>query len=420
MKIIFLTDSYFPAASPNAICVSKIADRLAAKGEKPSVITLKNKFGQASQVDFGTCEAVYLPPSLLNRWQCYHNANPRKWLALSLIVLWRMKSLFYAFFWPLLSPVAVRRYYREAIRQIDRYGDDRQVVVVSVYKSLEASLAGCLLKKRRPAIRHILYTLDAVSGSIIPTIFNSKRIARHSIGRWERLLFKYADTICPMRSHAAYYAAPRYDEFRDKMKYMDIPLVSETDRKDGNSTPENGLRFVFTGFMSSQTADPSYMIELLRQEGGNSGISVDVYGNVSEEIAKKLEQAAPLTIRRHGKVPYEQIAGIQRSADVLVNFGNNYPCAIPCKIFEYISAKRPIVSFYKSDDDASNPYLRRYPYALLIDERLPVDRNLPLLRKFLEQMTPPLAAENSWELTSLYWDNTPEPMVREILGAGAK
>lgn len=422
MKIIFLTDSYFPAGSPNAICVSKIVDNLAAKGEKPSVITLKNQYGQASYADFGNCEVVYLPPSLLNRWQSYYNEHPRKWLGLLLFVLWRVKSVVYAFFWPLLSLVAVRRYYREAIRQIDRYGDDGQVVVVSVYKSLEASLAGSLLKRKRPSIRHILYTLDAVSGSIIPTIFNNKRIARNSIERWERLLFRYADTICPMQSHRIFYSLPRYDRYRDKIKYMDIPLVSDSGVKIGQRSSSDGLRFVFTGSMTSQTADPSRLIELLQLGGEYLGVSVDIYGAVSEEIAKKMEEVGSDSIRLCGKVAYEKIPEIQRSADVLLNFGNDNPCAIPCKIFEYISAKRPIVSFFKSDDDASKPYLQRYPLALLLDERLPAERNLRALQEFIGQLITPscLARENVWDITSLYYDNTPEPMVREILGVAAE
>ena len=120
-----------------------------------------------------------------------------------------------------------------------------------------------------------------------------------------------------------------------------------------------------------------------------------------------------MQICTHGKISHESILSVQQNAEFLINFGNSNPCAIPCKIFEYISAQRPIISLYKSDQDASVLYLKEYPWALLLDERIPIEQNSRILKEFIARMTN--AAIEHIDITSMFTNNTPEPIVHEIL-----
>ena len=114
-----------------------------------------------------------------------------------------------------------------------------------------------------------------------------------------------------------------------------------------------------------------------------------------------------------GNVPHSEIKDIQNNATALINFGNSYSCAIPCKIFEYISTQRPIISFYKIDEDAGIPYLKKYPNILLIkeDESL-LEENANRLKLFLEKN---IGVNGAFDLGDVYYANTPENMVKEIL-----
>ena len=85
-----------------------------------------------------------------------------------------------------------------------------------------------------------------------------------------------------------------------------------------------------------------------------------IYGIVSDYVEQVIKKSGMLCnkVFLHGKVPHEQIGQIQRNADFLINFGCENPNMIPCKIFEYISALKPIIGFYRIKNDSSIPYLK--------------------------------------------------------------
>lgn len=415
MNIIFFTDSYFPNPSANAICVAKVVDRLVSLGEKPIIITLKNRPNLPDQTNFGRYDVIYLTPNLLNYLQYTNKLSSSKWKSVFLSMMWRIKGAVYGLFWPLLSISSVWKYYKAGRHRIQNITNNQPIIVITVYKSLEACLAGILLKHTFPNIKFIIYSLDAMSGSIIPTILHNSKIAQKSIERWEKLAFKSADLICLMQAHHNYYNTNKYNSFRHKIKYVDIPLIYELKVKKTIKIIPSSPHFVYTGFMSKETADPSYFIQLLSLSSWFQSVTFDIYGNITDEIFQKLsrQNSDSLQICTHGKISHESILSVQQNAEFLINFGNSNPCAIPCKIFEYISAQRPIISLYKSDQDASVLYLKEYPWALLLDERIPIEQNSRILKEFIARMTN--AAIEHIDITSMFTNNTPEPIVHEIL-----
>lgn len=415
MNIIFLTDSYFPNPSANAICVAKVVDRLVSLGEKPIIITLKNQPNLPDQTDYGRYNVIYLTPNLLNYLHYTNKLSPNKWRSLFLSMMWRVKGAVYGLFWPLLSISSVWKYYKAGRNRIQNIKNNQPIVVITVYKSLEACLAGILLKHKFPSIKFIIYSLDAMSGSIIPTILHSPKIAQKSIERWEKLAFKSADLIYLMQAHHNYYNTNKYNSFRHKIKYMDIPLIYELEVKKTIKITPSSPHFVYTGLMSKETADPGYFIQLLSLSNWAQSVTFDIYGHITDEISQKLSKhnSGSLHICTHGKVSHESILSIQQNAEFLINFGNSNSCAIPCKIFEYISAQRPIISFYKSDQDASAHYLKKYPWALLLDERIPLEQNSRILKEFITRIMN--STIEPIDITSMFINNTPEPIVHEIL-----
>ena len=113
----------------------------------------------------------------------------------------------------------------------------------------------------------------------------------------------------------------------------------------------------------------------------------------------------------HGKVSHDEIVKIQDNADFLLNFGNATPCAIPCKIFEYFSTGNPVISFLKIDDDASEPYVQRYPNSLIIDERKAIQENAELFVRFINSEH----IADKEKIKKAFIDNAPETTVNKIL-----
>ena len=213
-------------------------------------------------------------------------------------------------------------------------------------------------------------------------MLHSIKIPMNSLKRWEKKIFSSVDKAFIMESHRYHYDNKEYDIYREKLEFLDIPLVT-TDR-NGSYEKKDKLHFVYTGSMSTGTANPKIFLELLKKLDSEEFV-FDIYGGITPEIEEVINGAglSEEKIILHGKVPYEEIDSIQRNADVLLNFGNANPCMIPCKIFEYISTGKKILSFTHSEKDSSLPYLKIYPNALIIDENGNEEENIQKIKEFM-------------------------------------
>lgn len=407
MRVIFITDSYFPKPSPNALCVSKLRDELEHRGIDVRIVALRT-FDNETTAEPEDSKVTFVEPNRAYSALFKAKATGDSKKVARLSKLFRLRGAIYGFFWPLMSVLHLNNYIKALRHILDQ--SDEDTVVVGVYKSLEAAMAGAIVKKKCSKAFYILYTLDAVSGSIIPTIYGRKSIAMNSIHRWEKQLFISYDKIYLMASHGDYYSNEAYDWCRAKIRYVDIPLLNIGAPEVAEKTIEGMKRLVFTGSLSQNTADPRYFLDLL-DNIADSNIFVDFYGNCAdEEIQTRIAQSP--YAKYHGPVPAAMIPQIQSQATALLNFGNSTPCAIPCKIFEYFSTGKPVISMLKIDEDASLPYMKEYPGSLMIDQRQPLEKNLKLLRRFLLEEHPMVDAV---EIQKTFEKNTPGSTIDSIL-----
>ena len=367
-NVLFICESYFYRASPNAICVQAVAEELVSQGCKVNIATLFNAKGQpavetingvtVSRVDAGLIETA-----LFNNEDKTDPKQVKK--RKRVLKLSKLNGLFRAFSYPLLSKKQVKNLF---VKAEEIYREEKIDYCVVVYHKIADVLAGIKLKKKHPDIKLILYTLDAISGGWVPTIMRSKKIPMNSLKRWERFFFKNIDKTFAMESHRKYYESDgAYDKYKDKIEYLDIPLLQKSDEKETNKKEDESISLVYTGSMHKDTANPEYLIKLL---SGIKCVKIYIYGNVSDEIKEVLKKLPEYNERLFlmGRKEHAEIGKIQQSADVLLNFGNANPNMIPCKIFEYISTGKKIISFTHSDKDSSLPYMEKYPLALIVKE----------------------------------------------------
>ncbi|MCM1218753.1 MAG: hypothetical protein NC548_30070 [Lachnospiraceae bacterium] len=405
MKVIFITDSYYPRPSPNAICVRRLKDEFERRGIPSNIITLRNFYRISEPYE---CNVKYVKPDILYSSWFKANENNNECKKKLLIKIFRLRGVINGFFWPLSSTTHIRRYLKAIGEELKK--GDGETIIIGAYKSLEGAVAGAIAKKRFKAGKYILYSLDAMSGSVIPNIYGSKTIGVHSIKRWEKSLFKSYDYIYLMDSHASFYRKAEYNLFRNKFRFVGIPLfVPRINNHPCKSVSNTKRHMVFTGSMAVSTADPRYFLDLINAIERDD-IIVDFYGKIfHDEILEKIK-CSPYA-KYHGTQSHEVILEIQQQADVLLNFGNFTPCGIPCKIFEYFSSGRKVISCYKIDDDASKPYIEKYPNSLLIDERRSKAENAVSLIKFLDNQY----TVDSNLILETFKFNTPEATVSQII-----
>lgn len=414
-RILFMTESYEPNPSPNAVCAKSVLDTLNRRGDDTSVITLRNALGQPSSEEIDGTKVWRLFEGALNGASMRLQRKQGAFAALSrklVGALSHLKGAVMGFFYPLLSPWEVLRYYRKAKRlHKEQPFDD----MVCVYHKISAVLAGVMMKRKFPELRFVVYTLDAVSGGWVPDILHSRTIPMRSLKRWERVMFGAADAVFVMESHRSHYQPEEYDYCRGKLRFLDIPLLAPREAGEREGGSDGKVHMVYTGSMSCSTANPRYLLKLLENpELGQSAV-FDIYGNIAPDIMEEIKASRIYQnggVVCHGRAPHAEILRVQEQADVLLNFGNANPCMIPCKIFEYMSTGKRIVSFTYSQEDSSLPYMRRYPNALILQEDgQKSNENRDQLLGFLQTKGCIISAEG---LCRTFRANTPEYFVEQL------
>lgn len=383
-SILIMNDSYYPNPSPNGICTEKIAKEMKKNNYNVEIITKKNIFNQGSYEKIMGINVSRLNLGIFSNLLLLSESKNINVLRKILLFIFKIKGALLGLIWPVLSPAMIVKYYLKADDLIKNKDID---TVICVYKQIEAVLAGLILKLKYPKLKLVIYTLDSISGSHIPTILKNKNIAKNSIERWEKLIFKYSDYILMMNSHRSYYSSKKFDKFRNKIYYLDIPLLDTSNYSYNRIDKKNKIsNIIFTGSMSEYTANPRYFIKLLENINDKKFV-FNIYGRIDKKIKEDIEKSKLYNkqIILHGEVSHDVALKKQREADVLINFGNGNRCMIPSKIFEYISTGKPIISLTYSDKDSSLEYIEKYENHLIIkelDEYL--IKNSKELEKFLE------------------------------------
>lgn len=410
-RVLIMNDSYYPDPSPNGICTQKIAVEMKRNSYDIEIITKKNLLNQKSCEKMDDITLHRLNIGILDNLLLLANKKDINFLKQIMSVIFKIKGALFGIVWPLLSPIMVFKYYFKAKKIKNNKDID---MVICVYKQIEAVLAGILLKMKYPNVKLVIYTLDSISGSHIPTILRNENISKKSITRWENIIFKYSDYILMMKSHKEYYKCNRFNKFRKKFRYLDIPLLNIEENKCKIEYKKNNyLNMVFTGSMSNYTANPKYFINLLNYIE-NLNFIFNIYGNIEPEIEKYIKQSKLFNkkIILHGKVDHETAVKKQKEADILINFGNSNPCMIPSKIFEYISTLKPIISLTYSHEDSSLEYIRKYNNHLIINEiEKTLQENSELLINFLNS---DFRIINKCDIEKIYEQNTAKYFVNLI------
>lgn len=400
-NVVIMCDTYLPKCSPNGICVSQVAKALSERNDNVRIVTTLNIEGQKAVENIDGIDVYRVDPGFVVRELMATDDKTdsasvkRRNKALKVSSL---SGAINGFRYPLTAPVQVKNYYN-CVEQLNN--EQKIDVLVCCYHKIAAVAAGIKFKKAHPDTKFIVYTLDAISGGLVFPVLHSMKISMNSLKRWEKKIFTSVDKAFVMESHRSHYDSKEYDIYRDKLEFLDIPLI-RTDRK-GNSEQKDKLHFVYTGLMSIVTANPKSFLDLLKSLNTEDFV-FDIYGIVTPEIEDIIKSSglSEENVVLHGKVPYEDIDAIQKNADILLNFGNANPCMIPCKIFEYISTGKKILSFSHSEKDSSLPYLKIYPNALIIDENGDKEQNLERIRVFMKSEAVEI---NKEKLSQLYEKN---------------
>ena len=405
-KLLIMMGSYYPKPYANGICVHQIALALKKQGYEIHIVCF-NKQGDKKEDLF---EGIFIHRVKMRLFfrLCFYAENniytrKSKLVYKLAMILNKIKKIMYLPLYPMVSPVFIYRYYVRAKALHKEYNFD---MVLSVYNPLEALVAGTMVKKKYPNIKFGLYVLDSLTNNTEKKYFSKSWIESKG-WKWEKWSYTYADIVLNLKCHEKHHQKERYHIYRSKMKIIDIPLINKIKFDKNISLFDiNYTHFVYTGALNFQNRNPQYLCELFLSLGGASEYKLHFYsrGDCEELIDQYVEKTCG-NIKRYGYVNQKEALLAIYEANFLISIGNRNTDMIPSKIFEYMSTGKPIIHFYKSENDSCLTYLQKYPLTLLINENEGLEDNINKVKDFIDSPKEPLEFSKIMEM---FKQNTPQ------------
>jgi len=350
---------YYPAPSPTGLCTKRYLSLLSDDYEIDVVCISSAEVSEEAEEN-----GVRVHALLGKRMQTERRGGALARAAAHAIGGMQMKTA-------LLGNLAWFR--EQALARLKEIHGERPVdTVFSVCSPFPAHCAAMEFKRENPGVRWCAYTVDpyAADGRIRPLFYGKERLAAFECGVCAK-----ADVL--LLSEEVYAAR---DDLRGcnkdcrRLPYL-LPELPRVPLQTAEFSNEQ-INCVYAGRFYPKLRDPEPMLQAFCAVS-NPELRLHLYSAGCEDTVKKYA-AQDQRIVLHAPVSHEKIGEIYRSADYLINVENSAPEFLPSKLFEYIAACRPIISFGSGQ---SRELLEKHPAALHISGAKDADNDL---QRFLE------------------------------------
>ncbi len=389
--IVVLSTYFLGAASANGICARNIVKELEFQGHEVDVICYENQVDKTNNIH------TIKPPFQQYNHEILKLGNKiSKFLKL---LLGQTKILY--------SKDLVAQYY-DTLSNINK--SNNIDTVIAMFFPIEAPQALYLLKKNHPLIVSIIYELDSISDGVgsngFQYLFNS--VYR----KWLYRIYSFMDKIFIMKSHEEIWRKVFENRYRVKLRVVDIPVLTPKPSSNPKSR-ESVISFIYAGLIEKRYRSPHYLLSLLYEL--NKKMEFDFFFFSKGDCEHEIEIASKSIkgIKQKGYVNQDVLDEAIINTNFLVSIGNSLSRSVPSKLITYLSYGKPIIHFSSQKDDVCIEYLKDYPFALLIDQTVPIEESLNKICDFVR------IANNksiSFEIIKrAYYINTPEFSVKSIV-----
>lgn len=416
-NILFVCDYFYPNPTSIGVSVGKLVDELKERGCNVSVLCYSTD--KEKQVnDKNGVKIYYINRKLGDKLRSYGEKSIDNFIgkvALKIgIFLVRIGQIIY-YPWFRLSSLSVPiRYY---IKINELFKENRYDMICSSHSPFDGTLGSYMFKVKNPNVFWTCYILDSLTNKgdtkHISTTQNDKKG-----WKWENRFYSKADRIINIRCNDEHNQKERYEVFRDKMFIVDVPLMDTRNRKafsnyDKTNKNKSKTTIVYAGRLLSHLSSPEYLLNVFK----NLPIQLDCYlyfyssgdcKNLVQSFAKECEDR----IKYRGLVSHDELYSVYDTADILVSIGSKRPDMLPSKIFEYMTMGKKIIHVVKGDGDVCVEHYKKYPQAIIIDEREGILENVQKVIEFINKKE---VLVDMKELEKSFVENTPSYSVDVIL-----
>lgn len=375
-RILILARGFAKENNACGVCLKNIADELIKNGNEVYVISLS----PAPRVEPFYLDSIEIT-ELRENWFTTQNVKYRKKSGC-------MNFLFFKLLQLCRLPIALLRYPRVSRKQelqLLHYAS-RLVVshninyVLGSFSPCETIYVPVCLKNKFPYLTVVNYHLDPLlipdNKSVLINTFKlnkGKKFVRSEIKVIDRLLAP--ESTCGIVDS-------------DKIKYVGFPLYYDrlSILESGFVKNNDELTIVYVGTLDKENRNIAFTLSLLDNLNKHSNLNVKlhVWGYLMDSETKQNIEKSNI-VEYHGIIDNKFVPDLMNKADFLLNISNKTSYnAVPSKIFQFFSSRKPIINIVRHRGDFALRYFNKYPAALSVDEYC-YDGNLNILFKFIEE-----------------------------------
>lgn len=406
-RILFALGNYYPTPSANGICVQKIIEELQRRGYEIECIvndashTVKSVTAKGVKISFVRPPLAWTFPELVDR-QNKKAAKKAMSVMRRLYMYARLPLYFFSF--PSISNVYCNKIKEKLVERIS-YDRDNTVAIIGVNKPVEA-LEGAYRASKEQGVPLVVYFLDPLVGGYSNHIVGDKRSYIKTLDL-EKKILNHSSLAVFMDEHKDAFVKRHGNAFSNKTAFLGAPLLENNITESNNETDASGKKkIIYAGAVYKDIRNPAFIMEVFKYVKNATLVM-----HITNPEDWVLELSNP-NIEIKGRIPHETVIDVIKASDGVLNIGNSDPIFAPSKIIEYIGFGKPIITSYRIDEDSSLKYMKQYPKALCIDERVKDAREAAAeIDAFLQLQDKPLSFG---QLESLYHKNTPAAIADEI------
>lgn len=355
-KILFLSFSYpYGHFGPSDNCTVRVMDALTRTGEY-EVWNLSNKAQTInSKPNYNVVEGVkylYLP---FPEKRTHHSYSIEHLLLF-------LKIPFY----PLFSIRSIWKHYKASKKILLNNDFD---LVVSQCSPQDSIVTGALLKRGGVINKHMVLIWDNIYGKI-PRVIIPRWFALRRSRIVENWIARYSDKIIsPIPVKAFHQQYGEVKEAINKRVYLGHPLIIRPKvNKLGVKTTiikDGYVNILYAGRLYS-VDDMVNAINLINHSSAAENINLIFffYRLPSEDEMTRMKRMFRGSIFFSGRVPYDELLSLYPLVDMFMGFSAVSAAQVISKIYDYICFGKPVIYFYKDDNDVNVDEFSKYPLFL--------------------------------------------------------
>lgn len=377
MRILFITDTYYPKPRINAVQVHNVARSFVANGHAVDVLTLEN--GREDDLaEKDGVEIIRVVPDLRQQLitQSGYEGKTAKGRLFGLAggILSKAEKLAHWNRFPLASVKLARRLCDEGLRLQRERGYD---LVVAVYWPAECVYAALFMKKRIGDPKYVLFEDDAfppVTSRHLPA-----RSEQRACRNWAKEVYGGFDAVLALPGNEEWFSRADVQAQMSKVKIVGAPMLVVSDALEPPEEWESPLdvsteNWVYSGALDDRNYDPEQMIKSFLDLPQDRERRLYIFSGARPTYCERIQKETNGKIRLMDYVTHDELMLILSSADVLVSTKKSE--RMSGKIFEYMGLKKPVVHFSGCMEDPDAKYLERYPLSVIVKtyEQGPAER----------------------------------------------